>query len=176
MTKARGLLILPLAAIIAVFARRAMAFQAPVDHPLHSLRPMFPGHPQALIDRAMGDIGAAAAKGAGMPSSATQQMMIAARKDPLAPTPFLIEGTIAQLAGHDRRAEALFLAARWRDPRAPAARYFLADRYLRTNRIAAGLVEMAALARISERASQPLAPALAAYARSPGASTRIARR
>ena len=169
MIKARGLFVLPLAVVVAGFAIRAMAFQAPGDHPLHLLQPMFPGHPQALIDRAMSEIGAAAAKGGGMPSVARQAMMIVVRKDPLAPTPFLVDGTIAQIGGNDRRAEALFIAARLRDPRAPAARYFLADRYLRTNRIAAGLVEMAALARISEKASQPLAPALAAYARNPGA-------
>ena len=169
MIKARVLIVLPLAILVAGFAVRAMVFQAPDDHPLHQLQTMFPGHPQALIDRAMGEIGAAAAKSKGMPPAARQQMMVAARKDPLAPTPFLVDGTIAQIEGDDRRAEALFVAARLRDPRAPAARYFLADRYLRTNRIAAGLVEMAALARISEKASQPLAPALAAYARSAGA-------
>lgn len=169
MIRARGLIVLPIAFLLAVFAIRAMVFQAPADHPLHALQPMFPGHPQLLIDRAMSEIGAAAANGAGMPAAARQTMMIAGRKAPLAPTPFLVDGTIAQISGNDRRAEALFIAARLRDPRAPAARYFLADRYLRTNRIAAGLVEMAALARISEKASQPLAPALAAYARSPGA-------
>ena len=136
---------------------------------------MFPGHPKALVDGAMGEIGAAAAKGAAMPAAARQSMLAALRKDPLAPAPFLVDGTIAQMAGEDRRAELLFLAARMRDPRGPAPRYFLADRYFKTNRIDQGLIEIAALARISEQASRPLAPALAAYARTPGAIPRLRR-
>ena len=169
MIRLRSLLVLPIAVLLAVFATRAMVFQAPDDHVLRQLQPMFAGHPDALIDRAMGEIGAAAAKGGAMPESARRAMGDAARKDPMAPEPYLVDGTIAQMKGDGGRAEALFAAARLRDPRTPAARYFLADRYLRTNRIAAGLVEMAALTRISEKASQPLAPALAAYARTPGA-------
>lgn len=169
MLKARALIVLPVALLLALVAVRATVFLSPADHSLRALQPLFPGHAEALVDRAMREIGTSAAKGGPMPVSAHQAMMSAARKAPLAPEPYLVEGTIAQIAGDGPRAERLFVAARMRDPRAPAARYFLADRYLRTNRIAAGLNEMAALARLSEKASEPLAPALAAYARTPGA-------
>ena len=169
MLKARALVVLPVAILLAMLATRAMTFQSPADHPLRQLQSLFPGHPAALIDGAMHDIGTAAAKGGAMPASAERAIVAAAREAPLAVEPFLVNGTIAQIAGDGRRAEALFLAARLRDPRAPAARYFLADRYLRTNRIAAGLNEMSVLATLSQSASQPLGPALAAYARTPGA-------
>ena len=169
MLKARALVVLPVAILLAMLATRAMIFQSPADHPLRQLQSLFPGHPAALIDGAMRDIGTAAAKGGPMPASAERAIRVVAREAPLAVEPFLVNGTIAQIAGDGRRAEALFLAARLRDPRAPAARYFLADRYLRTNRIAAGLNEMSVLATLSQSASQPLGPALAAYARTPGA-------
>lgn len=170
MLSRRTLIIVPVGLLLALGAVRAMVFQSPINHPLRGLQPMFSGHPDALINQAMRDIGTSAAKGGTMmPQSAQRAIIDAARQAPLAPEPFLVSGTMAQIAGDDRRAEALFVAARYRNPRAPAARYFLADRYLRTNRIAAGLKEMAVLVRLSEKASQPLGPALAAYAKTPGA-------
>ena len=169
MTILRPLIVIPVAMLIAIFAIRAVVFQAPTDHPVRSLQRLFAAHPDQLTDRAMREIGSAAAKGGVIPASARRAMVAVAIQKPLSPVPFLVAGTNAQIDGSGQRAEALFLAARLRDPRAPAARYFLADRYLRTNRIAAGLVEMAALTAIAEKASAPLAPALAAYARSPGA-------
>ncbi|MEO7815032.1 MAG: hypothetical protein ABIR87_06260 [Sphingomicrobium sp.] len=170
MLRRRALIIVPIALLLGVGAVRAMVFQSPTNHPLRALQPMFSRHPDALIDQAMRDIGTSAAKGGTtLPGSAKRAIVDAARQAPLAPEPFLVSGTMAQIAGDDRRAEALFVATRYRDPRAPAARYFLADRYLRTNRIAAGLNEMAVLVRLSEKASQPLGPALAAYAKTPGA-------
>lgn len=169
MLRARALFVLPIALLLAMVAIRATVFLSPAGHPLRAFQPLFAGHPDALVDRAMREIGASAARGGTVPVSAHQAILRATRLAPLAPEPFLVEGTIAQIEGNGRHAETLFLAARLRDPRAPAARYFLADRYLHTNRIAAGLDEMAALARLSEKASQPLAPALAAYARTAGA-------
>lgn len=170
MLSRRALVVLPVGLLLAIGAVRAMVFQSPVDHPLRALESMFRGHPDALINQAMRDIGTSAAKGGTMmPQSAQRALIAAARQAPLAPEPFLASGTMAQIAGDDRRSEALFLAARYRAPRAQAARYFLADRYLRTGRIAAGLKEMAVLVRLSEKASQPLGPALAAYAKTPGA-------
>ncbi len=175
MAKARALAVLPLAALLAIGAVRAMTFVAPGNHPLRALQPVFDGHPKALADRAMAEIGTAAARGGAVPPSARQAMAAVARNAPLSPDPFLVEGTVAEMAGKPDRSERLFLAARNRAPRSEAARYFLADRYLKTNRILAGLIEMGALARLSQKASQPLAPALAAYARSPGAITELKR-
>jgi hypothetical protein len=169
MLRGRALIVLPVALLAAVAAIRAMTFVAPSDHPLRRLTPLFSGHPKALTDRAMGEIGAAAAKGAAVPQSARQDIAAVARKAPLAPEPFLVAGTLAQMAGDGARAEVLFLAARERDPRSPAARYFLADRYLKTNRILPGLIEAGALSRVAPQASAPLIPALAAYAATPGA-------
>ena len=175
MLRARALVVLPLAALLALGAVRAMTFVAPSSHPLRVLAPTFGSHPEALTHRAMGEIGTAAARGGPVPTGAREAILGVARKAPLAPDPFLVEGTIAEMAGDPSRAERLFLAARTRNPRSKGARYFLADRYLKTNRILPGLVEMGALARLSEKASQPLIPALAAYARSPGAITELRR-
>ncbi|MEO8141215.1 MAG: hypothetical protein ABI617_01005 [Sphingomicrobium sp.] len=175
MLNARALVIVPLAALLSIGAIRAMTFVAPTDHPLRALGPTFAGHPDATTDRAMAQIGAAAGRGEAMPKSAQQGLASVARKAPLAADPFLVEGTIAQMAGDPARAETLFLAARTRDPRSQGARYFLAERYFQTRRILPGLVEMGALARLSERASEPLVPALVAYARTPGAIAELRR-
>lgn len=175
MLRARTLVVLPLAVLIALGAVRAMTFVAPSSHPLRALGPTFGAHPDALVNHAMTEIGTAAARGGSVPRSARAAMARAARQKPLAPDPFLVEGTIAEMAGDSGRAEQLFLAARSRNPRSQGARYFLADRYLKTNRIVPGLVELGALARLSEKASQPLVPALAAYAKTPGAIPQLRR-
>ncbi len=175
MIKERALIVLPVAALLAVGAVRAMIFEAPADHPLRVLAVPFPSYPAAATDRAMAAIGAAAARGEGMPSAAQADLAWVAAKAPLAPDPFLVEGTAAQMAGAATRAEDLFRAARVRDPRSQGARYFLAERYFTTGRILPGLIEMGALARLSEQASQPLVPALVAYARTPGAVTQLRR-
>lgn len=175
MFRARALVVLPLALLLAIGAVRAMTFVAPSDHALRALESSFDGHPEASANRAMAEIGTAAARGNSVPPSARQTMAGVARGAPLSPDPFLVEGTVAEMAGDRDRAERLFLAARDRNPRSEAARYFLADRYLKTNRILPGLIEMGALARLSQKASQPLAPALAAYARSPGAIAELRR-
>lgn len=175
MFRARALIVLPLAILLAIGAVRAMTFVAPSDHALRALESSFDGHPEASANRAMAEIGTAAARSSALPPSARQMMAGVARSAPLSPDPFLVEGTVAEMAGDRDRAERLFLAARNRNPRSEAARYFLADRYLKTNRILPGLIEMGALARLSQKASQPLAPALAAYARSPGAIAELRR-
>lgn len=175
MLKARALVVLPLAALLMIGAVRALTFVAPSDHPLRSLTSIFAGHPEAMTDRAMAQIGAAAARGETMPQPARQGLAAVAHKAPLAADAYLVEGTIAQMAGDGARAERLFLAARIRNPRSEGSRYFLAERYFKTGRIQAGLVEMGALARLSERASEPLVPALVAYARTPGAIPELRR-
>lgn len=173
MTAVRALVAVPLASLVAVLAIRAMIFIAPASHPLRVLEPMFGGHPTALTTSAMREIGASAAKGGQVPQSARQSLTLLASRSPLAPEPFLVDGTIAEMDSAGARAEPLFVAARTRDPRSEAARYFLATRYLKTGRIEAGLLETVALARLSERAAAPLVPALAAYAITPGAAPRL---
>lgn len=175
MIRMRALVVLPIAALLSLGAVRATTFAAPIDHPLRAIGPSFSGHPDAVTEQAMTQIGTAAAQGEGMPSSALDGLALVARKAPLAPDPFLVEGAVAQMAGDPARAESLFTAARRRDPRSEGARYFLAERYFQTGRILPGLVEMGALARLSVRASQPLVPALVAYARTPGAIDELRR-
>ena len=102
MLNARALVIVPLAALLAFGAVRAMTFVAPTDHPLRALGPSFAGHPDAITDRAMAEIGAAAGRGEEMPDSARQGLASVAGKAPLAADPFLVEGTIAQMAGNAR--------------------------------------------------------------------------
>ncbi len=175
MRMARALVVLPLAALLAVGALRAMTFAAPSDHPLRALRSTFAGHADSITDRAMAEIGTAAARGQAMPTTARQGLAAVARAAPLSAAPFLVEGTAAQMANDPDRAERLFLAARTRDPRSQGARYFLAERFFQTGRMLPGLLEMGALARLSERASEPLVPALVAYARTPGAIDELRR-
>ena len=171
----RSVVVIPVALLLAFFAIRAMAFSAPRNHPLSMLRPFFPAYTDQLIERGMSEIGSAAAKATKIPAIPRLLMARAARQSPLAIEPFLVEGTVAQMDGAGSRAEALFLAAQARNPRAPAPRYFLADRYLRTNRIGQGLAQMSALSRLVSNGSQPLGPALAAYAQTPGAVPELRR-
>ncbi|MGI8706150.1 MAG: hypothetical protein ACR2JJ_10225, partial [Sphingomicrobium sp.] len=65
------------------------------------------------------------------------------------------------------------LEARRRDPRSAAARYLLADLWLRQGRIADGLVEMAILSRLLPGGSVELVPALSEYVRTAGASEQL---
>lgn len=90
-------------------------------------------------------------------------------KAPLSPDPFLIAGAIAETEGRDAAAERLLLAARDRDPRSRGTRFLLAERYLRTGRVADGLMEMQALVNLQARGIEAFRPALATYARTAGA-------
>ncbi|MCY7339666.1 MAG: hypothetical protein LH465_06915, partial [Sphingomonas bacterium] len=83
--------------------------------------------------------------------------------------PLLINGALAQTEGRQAQAEALFTEARGRDPRSAAARYFLANRYLETDRVVAGLHEVVLLSRLVPGASTSFIPAVAAFAKTKGA-------
>ena len=175
MRPVRALVVLSIALLLGLGLVRAMTFVAPGTHPLRGLAAWFDSHPAAVADKAMTQIGTAAARGQSVPALARRAMIDLARLAPLSDDPFLVEGTIAQMAGNTKRSERLFVTARDRNPRSQGARYFLADLYLKTDRIFPGLVEMGVLARLSETASQSLAPALADYARSPGATDQLRR-
>ena len=133
----------------------------------------WPAHPQVQLSLAMGEIGRLA--GAGEPASpqAIARAMDAAKSAPLAIEPFLIKGAVATAAG--KPTVHLFAEAKRRDPRSAAARYFLAQYYLATGRIAEGLAEAAMLARVVPGGGDALVPGLAAYARSPGAVDHLRR-
>lgn len=132
-----------------------------------------PNHPDVLVSSAMAQVGEAAATGNPPPPTAIEQLRQLARVSPLRPEPFLVEGAIAQREGDSNRSELLLLQARRLDPRSAAARYLLADAWLREGRIVDGLTEMAILSRLLPGSAGQLVPALAEYVRTPGASDRI---
>jgi hypothetical protein len=123
----------------------------------------------------MAEIGAAAAKGGSVPEPARAAMRVVAVRDVFRPEPFLVEGTVAETAGDSARAERLFAEARRRDPRSAAARYFLAERYLRTGRVGQGLTELAVLSRLVEGSHAQIIPALVAFAKQPGSTAELQR-
>jgi hypothetical protein len=84
-----------------------------------------------------------------------------------------VRGVDAQLAGDRPLALRSFLAARDRSPRTIAARYFLADYYLKSGQVDAGLAEISTLARLVPQSIPDVTPYLAAFARSPGAAPRV---
>ena len=130
---------------------------------------LWPGHPSVLTDMALLEIATAASHGQGVSRATRADVRKIAARAPLAPDPYVIEGAIAETEGRGDAAEKLLLAARDRDPRSRSARYLLADRFLRTKRIAAGLIEMQALVSLQPSSGGAFSPALAAYARTPGA-------
>lgn len=136
---------------------------------------LWPSHPSVVIDRTMAEVGTQAARGRPLEVATLDQIDEIARKAPLDPEPFLIKGALAQTRGDELLAERLFIAARSRDPRSPAARYFLAERYLRTGRVAPALAEIAALSRLLPDMKAQFAPAIAAFAQMPGTIPQLRR-
>jgi hypothetical protein len=130
---------------------------------------VWPGHPRVKLALAMADIGASTAARRLPPESTFDIAKAAANDAPLAVEPLLISGAWAQINRRQGLAEALFVEASRRDPRSSAARYFLAQRYLSTARPAEGLQQALVLVRLVSGGSAALAPALAQYAKSPGA-------
>lgn len=157
---------IPVALIAALLAFQVVRTAMVRQFPSGTL--LWPGHPEPMLHRTMAEIGAIAARGEKVSPQLLARVEQVAHKLPLAPEPFLIHGALAQMERRDRTAERLYVEARSRDPRSPAARYFLTERYLRTGRVEQALAEMAALSRLTS-AVGVFGPALAAYARTPGA-------
>jgi len=163
----RWLVVLVVAVLLALQAVRTAAVQRPSSRSTIG-EWTWPEHPAVITDRTMAEIGASARRGEGLSSTTDRQVSEIARRSPLAVEPFLIRGAVAQASGDEGRAERLFEEARTRDPRSEAARYFLADRFLRSGRTREALAEMAAFSRLVPTASDQFAPALAQFARTPG--------
>jgi hypothetical protein len=130
---------------------------------------LWPSHPDVLTDRALLEIATAAARGRAVPGATRSNVRAIAAKAPLSPDPFLIEGAIAETEGNSELSERLLLAARSHDPRSRGARYLLAERFFRTGRITAALVEMQVLVNLQSRGVETFVPTLVAFARTPGA-------
>lgn len=135
----------------------------------------WPNHPRVALAAAMGEIGTSAAAGRAAPSEAVARAMEAARRGPLLADPFLIKGAQALSRGDAASAELLFREARRRDPRSAAARYFLAQIYLSSNRAVEGLAEISVLGRLVVGGDSALIPGLVQYAREPGAVPHLRR-
>ena len=127
----------------------------------------------ALPSGIMEDVGKAAARGEAPSQKTIANVHRLAVERPLDWEPFLVQGAIALKDGDYALAERLILGARQRAPRSPAARFLLAEAYLQTNRPVQAMREMAVLNRLVPAASAQLAPALAEYARAPGAVEQI---
>jgi tetratricopeptide (TPR) repeat protein len=130
-------------------------------------------HPEVILADAMTEVGEAAARGEDPPAPTLAALERLTHQRPLAAEPFLVHGAMALRQGDAARAERLLLEARRRSPRSPAARYLLADLYLRTDRPLPAMAEMSVLNRLLPRGSVQLAPALAAYAAMPGAERHL---
>ena len=127
-------------------------------------RAAWPGNPKAELWSGLTAIAAATRAGNQVEDSTLASLMDAARKDPLAATPFLVRGIRARLAGEEALAGDAFAAAEQRDGRSVPARYFLADHDLRTGDAAHGLAEISVLARLIPNGVRGLAPFVANYA------------
>jgi tetratricopeptide (TPR) repeat protein len=134
---------------------------------------LWPSSPEALGASIMAEVGAAAGRGADPNAETMAKLQRLAAEQPLSWEPFLVQGAIALRKGNVIRAEHLITSARNRAPRSPAARYLLADVYLRTGRPLQAMTEMAVLNRLVPAASVQLAPSLANYARTPGSVPQI---
>ncbi|MCL6697361.1 hypothetical protein LZ496_00955 [Sphingomonas sp. NSE70-1] len=133
----------------------------------------WPGHPDAVLQSGLAEIGAKAAAAEPIDPALIDHLLDASAKAPLAPEPFLVRGVEAQLAGDEQLALRAFIAARERSPRTIAARYFLADHYLKAGQTGQGLAEISTLARLVPQSIPDMAPFLAAFARSPGAAPQV---
>ena len=132
-------------------------------HPGLSTR-LWTAHPTVLRADAMRGV-AEAGIAVGPPSAGTTAALDRiAREDPLSADPFLVQAALAVRKLDYRRAEALLVEARRREPRSPATRFLLADLYLRSGRPIPAMNEMAVLNRFVPASAAGLAPALAAYA------------
>lgn len=138
-----------------------------------SAETLWPSNPEVLGKAAMAEVGAAAGQGREPDKATLAKLQLLAGERPLSWEPFLVQGAIALRKNDFGRAQRLIIAARDRAPRSPAARYLLADVYLRTGRPLQAMTEMAVLNRLVPAASVQLAPSLAEYARTPGAAPKI---
>lgn len=164
-----------LAVLLAVdIIRLTVARSDSQDMPERAAR-LAPNMPESLMATAMAEVGGAAAKGESPPSATFQAFERLSAAAPLSIEPFLLQGAVAEKAGDISRAERLLVEARRRNPRSTAARYLLADAWLRQGRVLQGLEEMAILARLLPGSAVQLVPALSGYARSPGARDNLKR-
>ena len=126
---------------------------------------LWPSHPSVVRGKAMSGVAQAGIALAPPSTETLGTLQLLAREEPLSIEPFLVEAALAVRNQDYQRGETLLTEARRREPRSPAARFLLADLYLRSGRPLPAMGEMAVLNRLIPAAATGLAPALAAYAR-----------
>ena len=166
---------MPAALLVAAAVVGAAVVQAFAARDPGKAAAIWPDHPTILLESGLSQVGETAAAGRPVDRALVDRLVSAFAKAPLAPQPFLVRGVEAQVAGDRALAERAYLAARQRDPRGVAPRYFLADLYLKSGRADLGLTEIGALARLVPQSLPGVAPYLAAYARTPSASPKVKR-
>jgi len=171
--KGRWIVVVPLAAFVAVTVVRTAAVEAYAEREPARAAKLWPGHPSTIFSAGLGALGDTALAGRPVDRMAIEPLLTATAKSPLSPEPFLVRGVEALLEGNQTLAERAFLEARQRDPRSVAARYFLADHYLKTGDTQRGLGEISALARLVPQSLRNVAPYLAAFARNTGGAKHV---
>lgn len=171
MRGARIAIIVGIALLLSIVVLRSALVRAYVRNP-DRIAGIAGEHPDVIFGTGLAEAGRRAA--AGQPvDDVAKRVIEAAAKAPLAPEPFLARGVQARVAGNEALAGRAFVEARRRNPRSPAARYFLADHYLRTGQSRLGLGEISVLTLLVPVNLPTLAPYLAAYARSPGGAAEV---
>jgi hypothetical protein len=132
-----------------------------------------PNSPTTLVALAMAGVGEAAAARTDPSTLTLDRFRRVGETAPLRPEPFLVQGALAEKQGNLGRAEALLKRARLLDPRSTAARYLLADVWIREGKTVDGLNQMAVLARLLPGASVQLVQVLAGYSSLPGSSMQL---
>ena len=171
----RTILALVFVLVAGVHVVRTAAVAALAEDRPAAVATFWPDHPEVLRSVAMARVGEAAGAGRAPSSEAMQQLAQLATAEPLSAEPFLVQGAIAQRNGDLERAERLLFHARNVEPRSAAARFLLADLYIRNGRVLPGLSEMSVLGRLVPGGLQQVAPSLAAYAVSAGGAPQLER-
>lgn len=157
------------------YVTRSAVLKAYVDQNAALVEVYWPDHSSVLASAALVEVAKAAGGGEPVPPETIRRLKRLSEISPLSPEPFLVAGATAVKEGDYTRAERLLLHARTRAPRSAAARYLLADVYLRQNRIGPALEELAVIRRLVPALSGTLAPALAQYIARAGAGEEVRR-
>lgn len=164
---------MPVALLLAFLVVRVAFVQAFATKDPGRAAAIWSAHPTVMLQTGLTEVGDMAATGRPVDKALIDRLVSASAKDPLAPEPYLVRGVEAQLAGDTRLALNAFLAARDHNPRAVAARYFLADHYLKAGQTGRGLIEISAIARLVPASLTKVAPYLAAYAKTPSSAPQV---
>ncbi len=169
----RILLVAVLAIGAAVLVVRSAAVNAWVQKAPDLAARFWPGHPRVIIRSGLEAIGRDAV--ARRPANPVTVAAIIGSfgNSPLEPDPFVVRGIDAQLRGDEKQSLGAFRAAIARDPRSLAGRYFLADHYVATGNIDAGLDQVSVLSRLVPKTIPTLVPALAKFAQMPGGGVKV---